>query len=122
MDMPFCPKCRDEFQDEVAVCPDCGVRLVERLAEEAASRWSKEPLAYLTTAPNESIGVFWQGILEDQGIKSMLKGGNLWGTFELPTFSISHDIYVLKSRLREAKSILKPFIDELNKPNESPAP
>jgi len=29
--MPFCPKCRDEFQDWVKVCPDCKVELVEKL-------------------------------------------------------------------------------------------
>ena len=29
--MPFCPKCRDEFQDWVSVCPDCRVKLVDKL-------------------------------------------------------------------------------------------
>ncbi|MDM8001207.1 MAG: DUF2007 domain-containing protein [Dehalococcoidia bacterium] len=29
--MPFCPKCRDEFQDWVKTCPDCQVGLVEEL-------------------------------------------------------------------------------------------
>ena len=29
--MPFCPNCRDEFQDWVKVCPDCKVDLVEQL-------------------------------------------------------------------------------------------
>jgi len=29
--MPFCPKCRDEFQDWVKVCPDCKIELVEKL-------------------------------------------------------------------------------------------
>jgi predicted amidophosphoribosyltransferase len=31
--MPFCPKCRDEFQDWVKVCPDCRVELVATLPE-----------------------------------------------------------------------------------------
>lgn len=29
--MPFCPKCRDEFQDWVKKCPTCKVVLVEKL-------------------------------------------------------------------------------------------
>lgn len=29
--MPFCPKCRDEFQDWVKTCPDCHVELVDIL-------------------------------------------------------------------------------------------
>ena len=32
--MPFCPNCRDEFQDWVTVCPDCGTKLVDKLPEE----------------------------------------------------------------------------------------
>jgi hypothetical protein len=28
--MPFCPKCRDEFQSWVKVCPDCKVKLVDK--------------------------------------------------------------------------------------------
>jgi hypothetical protein len=29
--MPFCPQCRDEFEDWVEACPDCKVALVEAL-------------------------------------------------------------------------------------------
>jgi hypothetical protein len=29
--MPFCPQCREEFQEWVEVCPDCGVALVDKL-------------------------------------------------------------------------------------------
>ena len=32
--MPFCPKCRYEYKPEIWECPDCGVRLVEKLEEE----------------------------------------------------------------------------------------
>jgi hypothetical protein len=29
--MPFCPKCRDEFQGWVKVCPDCKIELIDKL-------------------------------------------------------------------------------------------
>jgi hypothetical protein len=29
--MPFCPKCRGEFQNWVKTCPDCGVELAKKL-------------------------------------------------------------------------------------------
>jgi hypothetical protein len=29
--MPFCPNCRDEFEDWVEICPDCRVALVDEL-------------------------------------------------------------------------------------------
>ncbi len=32
--MPFCPKCRYEYRPEIWECPDCGVRLVEKLEED----------------------------------------------------------------------------------------
>jgi transcription initiation factor TFIIIB Brf1 subunit/transcription initiation factor TFIIB len=32
--MPFCPKCRYEYKPEIWECPDCGVRLVEKLEDE----------------------------------------------------------------------------------------
>lgn len=32
--MPWCPKCRQEFQDEITVCPDCNEPLVEELEVE----------------------------------------------------------------------------------------
>ena len=31
--MPFCPKCRYEYEPLVSICPDCDVRLVSKLAE-----------------------------------------------------------------------------------------
>jgi len=31
--MPFCPKCRYEYQHGVTVCPDCGEKLVNSLPE-----------------------------------------------------------------------------------------
>ena len=38
--MPFCPKCRDEYQEWVKTCPDCGVELVEQLESVP---WRAEP-------------------------------------------------------------------------------
>ena len=29
--MPYCPKCRDEFEDWVEECPDCKEKLVDEL-------------------------------------------------------------------------------------------
>jgi hypothetical protein len=36
----FCPKCRDEFREGIAACPDCGVDLVEELPAESPPRLS----------------------------------------------------------------------------------
>jgi len=35
--MPFCPVCHAEFKERFAECSDCGVALVERLPQPAAT-------------------------------------------------------------------------------------
>ena len=46
--MPFCPKCRDEFQDWVKTCPDCHVELVTVLP-------AKPPQLKNTTLPSDPL-------------------------------------------------------------------
>jgi len=58
--MPYCPKCREEFQDWVTMCPDCNVSLMDILPEPAAPEPEptpkpkegpiKEPLVHVATA------------------------------------------------------------------------
>jgi hypothetical protein len=72
--MPFCPKCRDEFQDWVKVCPDCGVELVEKLEPlpERVRPASPPPLNLVTVAtfsyPAEAY--LASAKLESEGIQS----------------------------------------------------
>jgi hypothetical protein len=92
--MPYCPKCREEFQDWVMKCLDCGVPLVDILPDIPVSEPEpppkskeepiKEPLGYVATAPNESLATMWAGILEDEG--------------------------VVASQAKEAKKILEPLV------------
>ena len=126
--MPFCPQCRDEFEDEVEVCPDCRVALVPELPRKTVpaalveklhsepQKLSDEPLVRVANPPNESIGIFWQGILEENGIKSMLGGSN----FRSPYISSPSDsrlsIFVLESKAEEARALLEPFENDLKKP------
>jgi hypothetical protein len=76
--MPFCPKCRDEFQDWVKVCPDCGVGLVDKLQPIPKSVASGEipvvPEKLVTIAsfshPEEAYIVSTK--LESEGIRSFV--------------------------------------------------
>jgi predicted Zn-ribbon and HTH transcriptional regulator len=47
--VPFCPRCRDEFQDWVKVCPDCQVELVDVLPEPTPKPEKPPPLEPLVT-------------------------------------------------------------------------
>lgn len=114
--MPFCPKCRDEFQDWVEVCPDCHVKLVAAL-RESPSRVKKdskaEALVLAASAPNRPLADMWAGILKDKGIRCMVKGYE-GGGFRYPPMAsplqpsnLQFDVYVLKSDLGRAKETLK---------------
>ena len=50
--MPFCPKCKYEYNAGTTVCPDCGEKLVDQLTEPAMEEKPDQdwiPLARLTS-------------------------------------------------------------------------
>ena len=111
--MPYCPKCRGEFQDWVKVCPDCNVALLEKLPPARPKRKEHdEPLVYIATAPNEAIANMWSGILEEHDIHCLLKSGNLRAAMYVLPGNLSTKIYVLASQAEEAKKILAPFLQD----------
>ena len=114
--MPYCPECRDEFQDWVKVCPDCRVALVEKLPplpKPLTKRKKRdEPLVHITTAPSEMIAGMWSGILKEQGIGCLLKGSELKAAMYSLTYNQPCEIYVLAPEAEKAKEILAPFIKE----------
>ncbi len=109
--MPYCPECRDEFQDWVKVCPDCKVPLVDKLPDLPEEEARQGPLVHIATAPNEIEAQLWKGILEDNGIYCMVKvaeGLNLY----LSPLALEHKVYVLESDANEAKEILESITEE----------
>jgi hypothetical protein len=112
--VPYCPKCRDEFQDWVKVCPDCGVALVEKLPLPPTSRKRKkqdEPPVHIATAPNEAVANMWSDILREHGIRCLLKGGELRAAMYSLTYNQQYEIHVLASEAKKAAQILAPFLE-----------
>jgi hypothetical protein len=110
MKMPYCPECRDEFQDWVSTCPDCKVALVEQLSVQHKDEKTDEPLVHIATAPNESVASMWSGILEEHGIHCLLKSANLRAAMYAFTYNMTCQIHVLASQAERAKEILSPFL------------
>ena len=108
--MPYCPECRDEFQDWVKVCPDCEVALVAELPLQLNHEEIDEPLVHVATAPNESVANMWSGILEEHGISCLLKSANLRAAMYYFTYNMTCEIHVLASEDERAKEILGPFL------------
>ena len=47
------------------------------MPDQPEDNLSKEPLVHIATAPNEPIAQMWAGILEDNNVPCMVKGGDL---------------------------------------------
>jgi hypothetical protein len=108
--MPFCPKCRDEFQDWVKICPDCNTPLVDKLPKIEKIKHPKSRLTQLVVAPDQQIAHMWAGILENNGIKSVLNTDSSPLTSGGQYFNIPTTIHVIATQARRAKQILMPFL------------
>jgi len=64
------------------------------------------PIVWLGTAPNEPIGRMWADVLEDQGIRTLVKAGGAgvgaWGSAAV----LEHQLFVLEPDLARAQGIL----------------
>jgi len=73
--MPFCPKCRGEFQDWVKICPDCKLELVEKLPslpESVNDKLSNENLVTIARFSHPEEAYLASAKLESEGIWSFL--------------------------------------------------
>ncbi len=109
--MPYCPECRDEFQDWVKICPDCNVALVDKLPPPPKRKKEDEPLVHIATAPSEMIAGMWSGILKEHDIGCLLKNSDLRAAMYSLPFNQQCEIYVLASGAEKAKEIIAPFLN-----------
>jgi hypothetical protein len=112
--MAYCPKCHDEFQDGVEICPDCGAQLVSELpVPQPVDRGrGDEPLVHIATAADEVMASLWKEVLEDEGIRSMVKRSDLAAAMYSLPFNTQCEVYVLASDAERAKEILESLEEE----------
>jgi hypothetical protein len=114
----YCPQCGHEFPDGIQNCPDCKVNLADRLPPlsqretEITGLRQNDPPVLAAKAPNEPIAVMWQGILENEGIRSVIQPAELKAAMYVPSLLAPCKLYVLASQADRAKEVLDPFINE----------
>jgi hypothetical protein len=79
--LPFCPKCKFEYEVGIFTCPDCEVSLVAKLPEDSLSQSDYKdwiPLAQLTSSMDAEM---LAEALHSKGIPSViLSGSGYFGT------------------------------------------
>lgn len=110
--MPFCPQCRDEFEDWVKTCPDCQMALVEELpSAPSKSPRANEAVVLVATASNEPEGMMWAEVLENNGIHCLTKGGQSLSIMSPFSPFTPCEVYVPASCAQRAKEILESISD-----------
>lgn len=118
--MPWCPKCRNEYQKGIKECADCGAPLVSKTGKS-------EPDRDKTVTPLKGGEVFLcslSGPVEISYITSVLDEEKIpyWMTDSDPGLSmealmgssfLGKDIYVGREDLKRAEEIVKSFRAEM---------
>jgi hypothetical protein len=112
--MAFCPKCRAEYIEGVETCPDCQVKLVDKLPP--IEKFEYVELVELEKVPDEVSGVMMKGILVNNGINAILKSAKIpWYDGIASTWSTYYwgIILVPKDELEISRRILNEYLESL---------
>jgi hypothetical protein len=102
----YCPNGDGVFEDWIERCPHCGRTLAPEAPVAQAPATPDDPVVFLATLPNEPMARLTAQVLEDEGIRTLVRprgpGFGAWGS--VATFE--HDLHVLGSHLEAARQIL----------------
>ena len=92
----FCPKCRDEFQPEIATCPDCRVDLVDQLEAPAE-------VELVTAAEVRDAALFpvFKSLLEASGLPYSADGEEMLSVYPGPAGTLVGPIKIRVPREHE---------------------
>lgn len=73
--MPFCPKCKYEYVQGIDVCPDCDLKLVEKLHEKPHEDHIDTELVLVARFATAAEAEMARLKLEGSGIEAVIMGG-----------------------------------------------
>jgi hypothetical protein len=131
MAIKYCPECGGEYQEWAQKCVDCGVALVDtkpnakpkkdkgaEVTTKGGRKYIKEPLVPLAGFANTMEAQFTQGILESEGIPSIITSADVvLLNGQNTSTKVSVNLVVKESDLAKAKEILESI--DTNVPEDS---
>ncbi|MFH0931204.1 MAG: DUF2007 domain-containing protein [Candidatus Zixiibacteriota bacterium] len=76
--MPYCPKCKTEYNPGIEKCSDCDLPLVEKLPEETFKETFKDiKYILLRNLPSRLYAEMLKESLQNSGISSIIKGDDI---------------------------------------------
>ena len=108
--MPFCPKCRFEYNKDVKKCPDCSVKLVARLKEIPDIRFVALP-----NLPGKVYAEMIREVLRQKGIPCYLRSSGIIDAYGISGMPVGDSvrIFVPEDRLEECKDIQHNMLDHI---------
>jgi hypothetical protein len=112
--MPFCPKCRYEYVAHTSECPDCGLKLVDKLPEteiEKDKGIDNSELKLLYSTPEMAFAELVKGALESEGIHCLMKrstgihaqfGAMLPGSYSHFKIWVTADVFDKAKRIKDS--------------------
>ena len=118
--MPYCPKCKTEYNPGIEKCSDCDLRLVDELPEEPSEEPPEETVEkveykLLRNLPGRVYAEMLKESLRNSGIISVIKGddfyitGGSYSTMSLVEISL----WVPKEDWERANQIADEMLDHI---------
>jgi hypothetical protein len=94
--MKYCPKCRSEYREGFQTCSDCGLPLTDRLSD----------------VPDPLIGQSLAALLEDNGIRCILKSEQIpvYANVAMMLRSRWGQLMVLEGDRARAEDLIKEYL------------
>ncbi len=118
--MPYCPKCKTEYNPGIEKCSDCDLRLVDELPEEPSEEPPEETVEeveykLLRNLPSRLYAEMLKESLLNSGIVSIVKGediGIMLGSYST-TSLVEVSLWVPKKDWEKANQIADEMLDHI---------
>lgn len=117
--MPFCPKCRAEYEVGIVRCSDCDTSLVNALPVEYPKKNPEleSAVVYLCSVNNELEAIILRDLLKESGIESSCREGTFiqYPHMLYPNYTGygMNDIMVLDKDYKAAKQIAEDYLKNI---------